>query len=109
MLLASNTLCHYHFHEEPELPEDMSKEHPQSCSGYQWDMRIIDLLRQGRTRETFEVLPQFIEEAFAEVKSGAFTWMFSAMDYPETPGELHGYGTVIGTGNAVMEWDLKAP
>jgi 2-aminophenol/2-amino-5-chlorophenol 1,6-dioxygenase beta subunit len=109
VLLASNTLCHYHFHEEPELPEDMSKEHPQSCSGYQWDMRIIDLLRQGRTRETFEVLPQFIEEAFAEVKSGAFTWMFSAMDYPETPGELHGYGTVIGTGNAVMEWDLKAP
>jgi 2-aminophenol/2-amino-5-chlorophenol 1,6-dioxygenase beta subunit len=28
------------------------------------------------------------------------------MGYPEMPGELHGYGTVIGTGNAVMEWDL---
>ena len=51
-------------------------------------------------------LPQFIEEAFAEVKSGAFTWMFAAMGYPEIPGELHGYGTVIGTGNAVMEWNL---
>jgi 2-aminophenol/2-amino-5-chlorophenol 1,6-dioxygenase beta subunit len=63
-------------------------------------------LRQGRTREVFELLPQFIQEAFAEVKSGAFTWMFSAMEYPEIPGELHGYGTVIGTGNAVMEWDL---
>ena len=48
----------------------------------------------------------FIEEAFAEVKSGAFTWMFAAMGYPEIPGELHGYGTVIGTGNAVMEWNL---
>ncbi|MFP6690292.1 MAG: hypothetical protein VCD31_13415, partial [Alphaproteobacteria bacterium] len=52
------------------------------------------------------ILPQFIDEAFAEVKSGAFTWMFAAMGYPEIPGELHGYGTVIGTGNAVMEWDL---
>jgi 2-aminophenol/2-amino-5-chlorophenol 1,6-dioxygenase beta subunit len=69
-------------------------------------MRIIDLLRRGRTKEVFDVLPQFIQEAFAEVKSGAFTWMFAAMDYPEIPGELHGYGTVIGTGNAVMEWNL---
>lgn len=109
VLLASNTLCHYHFHEEPALPEDMSQEHPQSCEGYQWDMRIIELLRQGRTRETFALLPEFIEKAFAEIKSGAFTWMFSAMDYPEIPGELHGYGTVIGTGNAVMEWDLGRP
>ena len=106
VLLASNTLCHYHFHEEPEPPEDMSKEHPENMAGYLWDMRIIDLLRRGRVQETFELLPKFIDEAFAEVKSGAFTWMFSAMGYPELPGELHGYGTVIGTGNAVMEWNL---
>jgi 2-aminophenol/2-amino-5-chlorophenol 1,6-dioxygenase beta subunit len=32
--------------------------------------------------------------------------MFAAMGYPELAGELHGYGTVIGTGNAVMEWNL---
>jgi 2-aminophenol/2-amino-5-chlorophenol 1,6-dioxygenase beta subunit len=106
VLLASNTLCHFHFSEEPEIPEDMSKEHPQTYDGYQWDMRIIDLLRKGKTKETFEILPQFIDEAFAEVKAGSFTWMFSAMGYPEIAGELHGYGTVIGTGNAVMEWNL---
>ena len=106
VLLASNTLCHYHFHEEPEPPEDMSKEHPQNVAGYLWDMRIIELLRRGHVQETFALLPQFIAEAFAEVKSDAFTWMFSAMGYPELPGELHGYGTVIGTGNAVMEWNL---
>lgn len=107
VLLASNTLCHYHFSEEPELPEDMSREHPQNYPGYQWDMRMIELMRRGRTREVFDLLPQFINEAFAEVKSGAFTWMFAAMGYPEIPGELHGYGTVIGTGNAVMEWRLE--
>ena len=39
-------------------------------------------------------------------RARAFTWMFAAMDYPELAGELHGYGTVIGTGNAVMEWNL---
>lgn len=106
VLLASNTLCHFHFREEPEIPEDMTQEHPQTYEGYKWDMRMIGLLRQGKVDEFFELLPQFIEEAFAEVKSGAVTWMFSAIDYPQIPGELHGYGTVIGTGNAVMEWNL---
>ncbi|NKB37917.1 MAG: tRNA U-34 5-methylaminomethyl-2-thiouridine biosynthesis protein [Gammaproteobacteria bacterium] len=106
VLLASNTLCHYHFSVEPVPPEDMAQEHPENYAGYLWDMRMIELLRQGKISEVFELLPQFIDEAFAEVKSGAFTWMFSAMEYPELAGELHGYGTVIGTGNAVMEWNL---
>jgi 2-aminophenol/2-amino-5-chlorophenol 1,6-dioxygenase beta subunit len=106
VLLASNTLCHWHFHEEPLIPEDMSQEHPQNFDGYKWDMRVIDLMRRGQTKELFRVLPQFIQEAFAEVKSGAFTWMYAAMGYPNIPAELHGYGNVIGTGNAVMEWNL---
>jgi 2-aminophenol/2-amino-5-chlorophenol 1,6-dioxygenase beta subunit len=84
----------------------MSQEHPQNYEGYKWDMRMIELMRKGKTKEVFKLLPQFIDEAFAEVKSGAFTWMFSAMQYPEIPAELYGYGTVIGTGNAVMEWPL---
>ncbi|NIF55120.1 tRNA U-34 5-methylaminomethyl-2-thiouridine biosynthesis protein [Burkholderia sp. Ax-1724] len=107
VLLASNTLSHRHFHEEPALPEDMSKEHPERYDSYKWDMRLIDLMRKGKMRETFSLLPQFIDEAFAEVKSGAFTWMHSAMGYPELAGKFYGYGTVIGTGNAVMEWHLE--
>jgi 2-aminophenol/2-amino-5-chlorophenol 1,6-dioxygenase beta subunit len=108
VLLASNTLSHWHFHEEPAIPEDMSKEHPQTMAGYQWDMRMIELMRKGKMREVFSLLPQFIDEAFAEVKSGAFTWMHAAMGYPESSAELFGYGTVIGTGNAVMMWDQTA-
>jgi len=107
VLLASNTLSHWHFHEEPSIPEDMSKEHPQNYAGYQWDMRMIELMRKGQMKEVFRLLPQFIEESFAEVKSGAFTWMHAAMGYPELAAELYGYGTVIGTGNAVMSWDLR--
>ena len=34
VLLASNTLCHWHFHEEPTIPEDMSREHPQNYEGF---------------------------------------------------------------------------
>jgi 2-aminophenol/2-amino-5-chlorophenol 1,6-dioxygenase beta subunit len=108
VLLASNTFSHYHFHEEPDLPEDMSREHPQNYKGYQWDMRMIELMRRGEIREVMRLFPTWVEEAFAEVKSGAFPWMISAMNYPTVPAELHGYGTVIGTGNAVMEWRLAA-
>jgi 2-aminophenol/2-amino-5-chlorophenol 1,6-dioxygenase beta subunit len=108
VLLASNTFSHYHFHEEPALPEDMSQEHPQNYQGYKWDMRMIELMRKGEIKEVMRLFPQWVDEAFAEVKSGAFPWMMSAMDYPEIPAELYGYGTVIGTGNAVMEWRLAA-
>lgn len=108
VLLASTTLCHYHFHQEPELPEDMTHERPARYDGYKWDMRMIELMRRGRTQEVMALLPQFIEESFAEVKAGSLTWMYAAMGYPEIAAELHGYGTVIGTGNAVMEWNPQA-
>ena len=106
VLLASVTMSHLHFREEPEIPEDMSHERPFSMEGYQWDMRMIELMRRGRMREVFDLLPRFIEETFAEFKAGSFTWMHAAMGYPQMPGLFHGYGNVIGTGNAVFEWNL---
>ncbi len=108
VLAASNTLSHFHFSREPnpDLPEDMSKEHVFSQSQYEWDVKIINLMREGKTRELMETLPAFMREAFAEVKAGGLTWMLSAMGFPEIKATLHGYGTVIGTGNAVVEWDL---
>jgi 2-aminophenol/2-amino-5-chlorophenol 1,6-dioxygenase beta subunit len=52
------------------------------------------------------LLPEFMEKTAAEVKSGGLTWMLSAMGFPQLPAQVHGYWTVIGTGNAVVEWDL---
>lgn len=108
VLAASNTLSHLHFSEEPNPPEDMSREHVQSAAQYWWDMRFIELLRNGQMDEIQKILPQYMSETFAEVKSGALMWMLSALDFPMTKAKLHGYGTVIGTGNAVMEWDMTA-
>lgn len=108
VLLASNTFSHYHFRVEPDTPEDMSQEHPQTYEGYKWDMRVIEMMRQGKIRELMDIFPQWVEESFAETKSGAFPWMMAAMEYPSYPAQLHGYGTVIGTGNAVMEWRTAA-
>lgn len=108
VVLCSNTFSHWHFHEEPPLPEDMTYERPTSYVGYKWDMKMIELMRKGNLTEVMRLYPQWVDEAFAEVKSGAFVWMLSAMGYPTTPAELHGYGNVIGTGNAVMEWRLAS-
>ena len=107
LLLASNSLSHQHFTKEPEIVEDMSKEHVDSHENYKWDMKVLNLMKEGKTKELMEVLPDFIDEAYAEVKSGSLSWMLHAMDLPEIPATVYGYGSVIGTGNAVVEWKIN--
>lgn len=104
VLAASNTLSHLHFSKEPNPPEDMSQEHPHTYQQYLWDMRVLDLFKKGDMEGLQKILPQFMDETFAEVKSGGLMWMLSAMGFPKIPATVHGYGTVIGTGNAVVEW-----
>ena len=105
VLLASNSLSHRHFVVEPNPPEDMSQEHITHHGQYLWDMRMLELMRKGKTKEMIEILPDFTEQTIAETDGGGLTWMMSAMGFPDYPAEVHGYGTVIGTGNAVVEWN----
>lgn len=105
VLMASNSLSHRHFTVEPELPEDMSKEHVYHHGQYLWDMRVLDLMRRGKTRQLADEMPDFIEHATSEAKDGCLDWLLAAMEYPEYPADVHAYGNVIGTGNAVVEWD----
>lgn len=105
VLLSSNSLSHRHFVVEPDLPEDMSKEHIQNHSQYIWDMRMVDLMKKGKTKEILEIMSDFTEQTVAETDAGSLTWMLSALGMPTYPAEVHAYGSVIGTGNAVVEWD----
>ena len=68
-------------------------------------MKVLDLMKKGRCKELLAILPEFIDMTDAEVKAGALTWMLSAMGVPNYPATVHAYGSVIGTGNAVVEWD----
>lgn len=105
ILLSSNSLSHRHFVTEPALVEDMSFEHINNHNQYIWDMKMIDLMKKGRSKEMIEVMTDFTEQATAETDGGSLSWMMSAMNFPTYPAEVHGYGTVIGTGNAVVEWN----
>jgi len=107
LLLASNSLSHRHFVTEPPIPEDMSHEFINNHHQYLWDMRMIELIKGGKSQEIVDIMPEFTDHAVAETDGGAMTWLMGAMGMPTIPGELHAYGTVIGTGNAVVSWDLE--
>ena len=105
VLVASCSLSHRHFVNEPDIPEDMSYERIHHHGQYLWDMKVLDMMRRGKTRELLDIMPEFIDMATSEVKAGCLTWMLEAMGAPDYPAEVHAYGTVIGTGNAVVEWN----
>ncbi|HCH63984.1 MAG: tRNA U-34 5-methylaminomethyl-2-thiouridine biosynthesis protein [Deltaproteobacteria bacterium] len=104
LLLASNSLSHRHFTQEPEIPEDMSHERIYHHGQYLWDMHVLDLMRRGRTRQLMAEMPDYIEHATSECKDGSLSWLLGAMEFPDYPAEVHAYGTVIGTGNAIVGW-----
>jgi len=108
VLLASNSLSHRHFTTEAAVPEDMSREHVMNHGQYLWDMRAIDLLRHGKTTQFIDEMPEFTSQAISETDAGALSWMLHALGLPKYNAELYAYGTVIGTGNAVMAWFPEA-
>ncbi len=105
VLLASNSLSHRHFTREPAIPEDMSHEHVYHHGQYLWDMHMLDLMRRGQTRQVVAEMPDYIEQTVSECNAGCLTWLLAALGFPDYPAEVHAYGNVIGTGNAVVEWD----
>ena len=108
LLLASTSLSHRHFTDEPEDPEDPRFEHIYNSNQAAWDERILNLIKQGKSAQLLAEMPDFIEQANSECQDGGLTWLLSALEVPDYPGEVYGYGTVIGTGNAVVEWTPKA-
>ena len=105
VLLASNSLSHRHFTTESEVPEDMSQEHIYNHNQYLWDMRIIQMMREGRSREIIDIMPEFIDQAVSESDAGGLAWLMGALDFPTEAPEIYAYGTVIGTGNVVATWN----
>jgi len=106
LLLASTSLSHRHFTEEAADPEDPEFEYIYNANQAKWDTHIIDLIKRGKNRQILDEMPDFIEQSVSECKDGSFTWLLGAMEVPDFGGVVHGYGTVIGTGNAIVEWRL---
>jgi 2-aminophenol/2-amino-5-chlorophenol 1,6-dioxygenase subunit beta len=104
LILASNSLSHRHFTEEADIPEDMTREHIYHHGQYLWDMHVLGLMKTGQTRRLLAEMPEFIEQTMSECKEGSLTFLLGALGFPTYPAEVHAYGTVIGTGNAIVSW-----
>ena len=66
----------------------MKHEHVYHNYQYLWDMKILNLIKEGKCQE-LDIMPDFIEQAMA-----AFTWLMGALGIPDYPG-THSYGSVI--------------
>ena len=104
VLLASNSLSHLHWDREPDLPEDMGVERPFDHHQYAGDMELLQVVREGPTERLRTAIPKHIAATQAETKAGSLTWLLAAMGWPAVAGDVLAYGTVIATGNAVVEW-----
>ena len=67
---------------------------------------MIELMRAGRSKEIIEIMPS------SRASDRRNRWRSAHMadcrtDFPTEPAILHGYGTVIGTGNAIVEWPIS--
>ena len=105
VLVSSHSLSHRHFVTEAPLPEDMSREHIYNHSQYVWDMKIIEMFREGKMQEVVDIMPEYTEQTIAETEAGGLIWMMAAMGVPSYPAEIYGYQSVIGTGNCIACWD----
>jgi len=74
---------------------------------YLWDMKMINLMREGKSRQLIDLLPDFTEQTMAETEAGCLTWLISDLGFPDYEAVVHAYGTVIGTGNAIVGWDPR--
>ena len=74
ILLASNSLSHRHFTKEPDIPEDMMHEHIYHHGQYLWDMKVLSLMKEGKTQELLDIMPDFIEQSVSECKEALVAW-----------------------------------
>ena len=68
----------------------------------------IDDLGPLKTKKRLPIhraAPEFIDQSISECRDGSLSWLLASLDYPTYPADVHAYGSVIGTGNAVVEWD----
>jgi 2-aminophenol/2-amino-5-chlorophenol 1,6-dioxygenase beta subunit len=105
VLLASTSLSHRHFTVEPNDPEDPDFESIYNSNQAAWDQHVVDLMGKGQCQQLLDEMPDFIDQANAECKDGGLTWLLGALNIPTYSAKVYGYGSVIGTGNAIVEWE----
>ena len=59
---------------------------------------MVELMREGRTREMVQLMPEFTEQPIAETDAGGLSWLMSALDYPDYEADVHAYVLSLAQG-----------
>jgi 2-aminophenol/2-amino-5-chlorophenol 1,6-dioxygenase alpha subunit len=69
-----------------------------------WNRRILDLIATGKNAEVLTLSAEYAQAAVADMGFKAFAWLMGTLGTPTTPGTVLAYGSVWGTGAAVVEY-----
>lgn len=78
-----------------------------SASDDEWNRKILALIEAGKNKEAVALGADYAKAANPEMQFKGFYWLMGALGTPDTPGKVHHYGPVWGTGNAVVEYSLN--
>jgi 2-aminophenol/2-amino-5-chlorophenol 1,6-dioxygenase alpha subunit len=69
----------------------------------EWNLKLLELLQDGRLEDVSQLARQFSEEAHGDQKLKAIWWLAAAMgQHNRYTGHLYGYEPVWGTGQALL-------
>ncbi len=71
-----------------------------------WNQRVLELIADGDRMELEKVIPQYVEEAKADMGFKHFAWLLGGMGNNWLGAKVHAYGPAYGSGAAVIEFDL---
>ena len=71
-----------------------------------WNQRVLRLMESGDVDQLRSVLPDFAQQARADMGFKHFSWILGALNGRFSGARVHGYGPCYGSGAAVVEFAL---
>jgi 2-aminophenol/2-amino-5-chlorophenol 1,6-dioxygenase alpha subunit len=69
-----------------------------------WNRRILGLIEQGKNAEVLTLSGEYAQAAVVDMGFKAFAWLMGVLATPATRGQVLAYGSVWGSGAAVVEY-----
>jgi 2-aminophenol/2-amino-5-chlorophenol 1,6-dioxygenase alpha subunit len=103
VLINCSSLSHRFITHDIKPGED----HIASEKDDQWNRKMLDLIKAGKTSEILAKAPEYIREVNPEMQFKGFYWLMGVLNKPEIAGDVLAYGPLWGTGAAVVEYSLN--
>ena len=82
---------------------DPLEDHISSAKDHEWNLKICELLGEGRLEDVAQVAREFGREANGDMAFKGIWWLSGMTGETNNfSGKIYGYGAVWGTGNAVI-------